>query len=238
LAQCSGLSDVAIGRLLEEATHLQVLNLKSCLQVAEKTIHALARPESSLVRLRLNGCRLVTDGMLMDLSQCCRNLIWLDLGYCSGISDDGVVAMAKMNPKLKWIDLSRPRKMPNDLKQCHMGDVAVMTLVDCCPELELLDLSNCCQVTDDGLVHVAEHAIKLKSLSLKSLNRITGKSIMALGELRKRYKRLIWLQIFNCEQINGEVIDRMIDRLNDGWRKGPYDNEVHKSVMNGESWDF
>lgn len=33
------------------------------------------------------------------------------------------------------------------------------------------------------------------------------------------------------------VIDEMIQRLNDGWKKGPYDGNVHREVMNGKSWD-
>jgi hypothetical protein len=60
---------------------------------------------------------------------------------------------------------------------------------------------------------------------------------MQLGELRRRHRRLIWLQIYNCRHINSDVIDEMIKRLNDGWRKGPYDTSVHRDVMNGRSWD-
>ena len=60
---------------------------------------------------------------------------------------------------------------------------------------------------------------------------------MALGDMRRRYRRLIWLQIYNCRGISGDVIDEMIRRLNDGWRKGPYDTNVHRDVMNGQSWD-
>jgi hypothetical protein len=91
-------------------------------------------------------------------------------------------------------------------------------------QLELLDLSYCTDITDTALCYVAKSSLCLKSLSLKGLDRITRESILELGELRRQHRRLIWLQIYNCKQITSAVIDEMIQRLNDGWRKGAYDS--------------
>lgn len=243
-SNCSMLTDASLLQISKSFDRLQAINLKQCHLITDAGLNQLTAGCRTLRRLRIWGCQEITDEAMESVAENVgTNLTWLDVGLCPLIGDDGLIAIADKCPNLQWLDISRAgpnRRFVNfqRVKQSiPLTDRAIMSIASHCPDLELLDLSHCSNITDISLIHLSRNSINIKSLSLKGLDKITRDSILELGELRRKYRRLIWLQIYNCKMITSAVIDEMIQRLNDGWRKGPYDTTVHREVMNGRSWE-
>lgn len=248
LSGCADISDLGIKVLSQACPKLESINLKNCINITDQAIVSLGYNCNNLQRLRLNGCEKLTDECLVTIANYNLKLRWLDVGLCSGIGDEGVSAIVGSCQHLQWLDLSRPSPKSStnarlesivDLGYTsqNITDETIIKIAENCRELELVDLSYCTAITDDGLLALANNAKLLRSLSLKGMPYITRISILALGSLRKAHRKLSWLQVYQCKQINAAVIDEMIAKLQDGWRKGPYDVEVHREVMNGKTWD-
>ena len=234
LSDCINISDVSLQALAENCPNLVSINLKHT-SITDHGVRLLVQKCPHLYRVRIFGCA-VTDTGLKEVAKYAKRLSWLDLGQCTEIGDEGLIPLAQGCPGLQWLDISRKRE-ENDAALQRITDLGIIAIVKNCRDLELLDVSYCSGITDQSLIVVGTVAKNLKSLSLKGLHKITGESIFQLGELRRKYHKLIWLQIYNCRNITSAVIDEMIRRLSDGWRKGPYDTNVHREVMNGKSWD-
>lgn len=216
LSDCELITDVTLHRIALVAPNLSAINLKHCVQLTDVGLMDLTSTCRLLQRIRVYGCTFITDAAMKSISKSHSDcLLWLDIGQCDGIGDEGIISIAQSCHRLQWIDISRSL-YPG---QCQVTNKSIEAVVDGCPDLELLDLSYWTLLSDDTLCHLAKKCVSLKSLSLKGLDVITRRSILELGELRRKYRRLIWLQIYNCRFITGAVIDEMIERLNDGWRK-------------------
>ncbi|KAI3635835.1 hypothetical protein MIR68_006473 [Amoeboaphelidium protococcarum] len=232
LSHLADITEHSLCPLLMQMKYLRCINLKGCKQVGDSVLRTIATYCSHIERLRLAGTKITDDGLKWISQSAITSLQYLDLNCCNGISDQGIIAVVQSQSELRWIDLTRQSKHKS---AALLTDASILAVAQNCPRLELLDLSYCSQITDAPLIALTENCQRLKSLSLKGLNLITAESVFALGELRRTYHHLIWLQIYNCRNITSQVIDQMIQNLNDGWRKGPYDKSVHTQVM-GATW--
>ncbi|KAI3644489.1 hypothetical protein MP228_010653 [Amoeboaphelidium protococcarum] len=232
LSHLAEITEHSLCPLLMQMKYLRCINLKGCKQVGDSVLRTIATYCPHIERLRLAGTKITDYGLMWISQSAITNLQYLDLNCCNGISDQGIIAVVQSQSELRWIDLTRQNKHKS---AALVTDASIMAVAQNCPRMELLDLSYCSQITDAPLIAITEQCNRLKSLSLKGLNFITAESVFALGELRRTYHKLIWLQIYNCRNITSQVIDQMIQNLNDGWRKGPYDKSVHSQVM-GATW--
>jgi hypothetical protein len=233
LAHCFQFTSESLSRMLAASQasleRLDLSHMGTC--VTDSVLNAIARQHPRIRHLRINYAQRVSDVAFLDVLSACRGLESLDVG-CTLISDTSMKSIADCT-SLTWLNIARSPSRASSA----ITDTTLMHIVAHCPDLELLDLSYCTPITDKSLIFISKNAIQLKSISLKYLPNISRDGILALGELRRTYRRLIWLQIYGCTNVTSEVVDEMISRLQDGWRKGPYDGRVHRDVMHGRSWD-
>lgn len=248
LKKCVRVTSAAIQAIATQCHEIERIRISHCVQVNDDALFTMGSSCGKLKWLDLGACPQVTDLGLLAMSRGCLRLQWLDVSRSASTTPSLTIPIPATPILTSLISSTRdhnhPPPSPTQLQDsdkppstCSITDVSLIAVVQACRELELLDLSYCRELSDATLCAVAEFGENLKSLSLKGLPHITATGIMALGELRQRKRQLIWLQIYNCERIGTQVIDSMIQKLNDGWRKGPFDTTVHREVMNGKCWD-
>nr|XP_029723559.1 S-phase kinase-associated protein 2 [Aedes albopictus]XP_029723565.1 LOW QUALITY PROTEIN: S-phase kinase-associated protein 2-like [Aedes albopictus] len=187
-------------------TKLQFLDLSMC-SIERETLRELLSRCRSLRKLSLENVPVDTE--------CCReiacnvNLEALNLTMCEGLEYFNVSLMVKKLTKLhslniSWTQLSRstvdyvvthvtPSLLRLNMAGCRnsMTDDALQKLVDRCPDLVELDLSDCTHLTSQAMKMVC----KLKNLEYLSLSRcynINVTSYLQLSEL----KPLQFLDVF------------------------------------------
>eukprot|EP01117_Protostelium_nocturnum_P014419 TRINITY_DN5483_c0_g1_i1.p1 TRINITY_DN5483_c0_g1~~TRINITY_DN5483_c0_g1_i1.p1 ORF type:complete len:662 (-),score=186.84 TRINITY_DN5483_c0_g1_i1:29-2014(-) len=111
--------------------------------------------ENDLVQLNLNECVGIDDQSIEFIVKKCGNTLkTLSLNDCSGITDIGLK------------DLCIPSLTKLDLNGCNrMGSQGMKSLVQNCPNLNELDLSECYFIDDDAIYHL----LQSKSLIILTL---------------------------------------------------------------------
>jgi Leucine-rich repeat (LRR) protein len=179
LGGCKNVSDAGL-KALANLTALAHLNLSLCTQV---TIDGLLPLLPNLISLNLFGCtQLKDDGWglptegpelsLRLLAQHCTRLETLKLaGGDFNVSDNGLRALAGIS-RLDWAGLGQPRDASGELR-------ALVTLTH-------LDLTDCKEVTDKGLLALAAGGLtNLTVLNLAGCNNykssLTDNGVRALA---------------------------------------------------------
>lgn len=147
----------------------------SSARVSDAVVTSLARRAAPVLkRLVLRGCTRVTDTSLRSLARYATSLRSLDLSFVAGVTDVGVAALCVA---------SAPRLTKLLLRKCPcVGDITLKG-VAVCEKLETLDISYCPNVTDVGIVAVAEGCgttLKLLAMSYDVL--VSDVGITALGK--------------------------------------------------------
>lgn len=178
-------------------TKLQFLDLSMC-SIDQETLRELLSRCRSLRKLSLENVPVDTE--------CCReitnniNLEALNLTMCEGLDYYNVTLLVKKLTKLhslniSWTQLSRPtveavvtHVTPSllrlNISGCRnsMTDDALNKLVDRCPDLLELDLSDCTQLSSAAMKMVCKLK-KLEYLSLSRCYNINVTSYLQLSEL-------------------------------------------------------
>ena len=147
LGGCSGITNTSL-RTLASLQRLRRLNLRSCWQVSDAGVMALASagPGASLEDLNLQDCQRVSDLALRHVSQGLGSLTSLNLSFCANISDSGMKSLSK---------ISSLRSL--NLRSCdNISDIGVGYLAEGCVSLQSLDLSFCDRVTELSCLSVSK----------------------------------------------------------------------------------
>ena len=206
------------------------LNLRSCWQVTDNGISALAGAGTSshalpLHTLVLQDCQKLSDESLRYISEGLRSLQYLNLSFCASITDSGMKCLARM-ATLKELNL----------RFCdNISDIGVSYLSEGSIGLHTLDVSFCDRVTDGAMAHIASGLFNLKSLALASsriqdegmskisktlldlerLNvgqcaRITDRSLVSVGESMMKLKSI---DVYGCAKITSAGVQSIRDIL-------------------------
>lgn len=206
---------------------LKILDISNCKLIEERGIVRLAETNQGIVSLKASGCqRGITDKSikkLLEHSRCQLDL--LDINYCNQVSDEGLKAFQEHNKDqvFKELYLNGLVKCTNEgfsslLLTCtktlillHMAlnDQYELTGEVCkaigkCFELQILDLTGCKCIGDDGLNHLASGSIKgeekpilvgLKNLEILKLNNLDMINDSGLIRLLKMSDKITHLEI-------------------------------------------
>lgn len=188
LKQCPKLIGVSLNKtkaftsqLVELPRNLQELNLSECpwISVATlKQLHAYCPEIESLdfsndvhlnfsvwgelakfrqlKRLSLNKCHQIQDSDISILLISCSGLKRLSLMGCTKITEKGFLDIAKSRLRLLHLELSR----------CSLSDNIIVEIGSRCKVLADLDISNCDQLTEKGVLGVVRNAKMLVELNI------------------------------------------------------------------------
>lgn len=170
---CSNIADKGIKSIEEHSLHLKELCLKGCVNVSEEAITSLVEKRGeSLRKLELDKCN-VSDALIKTLGDQCENLESLSLGCCKEITDIGVNTLAINNKKLKYLNLS----------SCQISDTSIKTITENLPDIEVLNLQDCDEISFRVIENLISKCSKLKSLNLQGTDLFDSE----IEELKIRY---------------------------------------------------
>ncbi|KAE9457708.1 hypothetical protein C3L33_10381, partial [Rhododendron williamsianum] len=137
----------------------------------------------SLERLCLAGTDFLTDENISDLSQCLPALVLIDLDLCNNLTESTLFTLAKNCTFLEDISMDgadvggggggdrasdnakNPRiKSLNLVKNRNLTDECLAKLASVCPSLEVLDVSSCKGITDNGIADFLKCGSKIRKL--------------------------------------------------------------------------
>ncbi|XP_058811691.1 S-phase kinase-associated protein 2 [Topomyia yanbarensis] len=215
-------------------TKLQFLDLSMC-SIELATLHELLSHCKSLRKLSLENVSLDTN--------CCEeiarneNLEALNLTMCEGLNAYNVTLLMQKLTKLhslniSWTNLTRssvealvihvtPSLLRLNVAGCRqsMNDASLDKLINRCPDLLELDLSDCTQLTSEAITVVCKLK-KLEYLSLSRCYNINVTSYLLLSELHS----LLFLDVF------GLLSDQAITMLQTSFPGVGINKFMHSSV--------
>lgn len=113
-------------------------------QITEDSLISIFRNFRLLKNLILCNCGKLTGRGLIAIANCCKELELLDLAWCAKITDAGFIDITKWCRKLRTLSL---------LGCALLTDQSLEALRKC-EELEWLNLHNCINITDTGILAI------------------------------------------------------------------------------------
>ncbi|XP_074142573.1 uncharacterized protein LOC141554510 isoform X3 [Sminthopsis crassicaudata] len=177
LRGCRDISTEAVGGLCRQQRGLTSLDLSGCSELADGALLVVSRGLKGLQHLRLEKLQQLTDSGFsslhwlrelrsLDLGECCRvsgrelakalefprgpppHLTSLRLAYCSLLKDASVISLAQgLGSSLKVLDLSSCMSLTNS---------SLLAISANLPQLTVLRLAWCKEITDSGLLGLAD----------------------------------------------------------------------------------
>ncbi|PFH37829.1 leucine rich repeat-containing protein [Besnoitia besnoiti] len=206
---CTGRSTLKLRKLCLEAADISDLGLQAIAA-------ALGREAETL---SLKRCASLSEAGHGAIADHCPNLTSLNLGFCSGVNDLSVCSLLSCCPMLRTLVLNDARISDVALEaigKClgenlfelalHRSDritnEGLKALAKFCPNLALLSLSACPQITDAGVIHIALSCRKLLKLRLDG-TRVTDLAIRAVAQ---NLHRLRYLHLQRCGSVSGDSL--------------------------------
>lgn len=85
---------------------LSTLVLRSCHNVSDAALSAVATHCRSLSHIDVSRCRNVCDDNVVDMSMYCPHLTHVNLAHCVKISDDGICSLTAHCPHLEYVNVT------------------------------------------------------------------------------------------------------------------------------------
>eukprot|EP01135_Chromosphaera_perkinsii_P001655 Nk52_evm32s208 gene=Nk52_evmTU32s208 len=166
LAQCARISDGCIGRLAESLKKLEIIDLKGIKQVRDSCVRKIGKYCINLKVLCLSHCSLLTDSGVAELGRYSESLVRLDLGGCINVSDSSIGLLARRLPNLQYLDIS----------STNITSLSIDLLAEHCLNLNTVNASYCCEITEASLKNMVRRCIRLKELYLYGCARLRNMS--------------------------------------------------------------
>ncbi|KZV18880.1 Ein3-binding f-box protein 4 [Dorcoceras hygrometricum] len=183
--------------------YLRSLSIRSCPGFGSGSLAVVGKICPKLHNLDLSGLSGITDSCLIPLLESCGSgLSKVNLSGCSSLSDELVLALARLHGgMLELVNLDGCKKIT---------DASLVALADSCPLLNELDVSRC-TITDSGVAALARGLQpNLQILALSGCANVSDKSVPALEKLGSK---LVGLNLQHCPSITSSKIDLLTENL-------------------------
>jgi len=209
---------------------LKIIDISYCTNLEEKAIINLVDKNIAIVRFKAAGwAKAITDVSLKHFVGKSRTqLEILDISYCTQLTDDGLSGFQEINETQMFHELylngltqvtnkgfaSILSTCSGTLKLLHMGlndqfevNGGVCKSIAKCFELEILDLTGCKNISDDGINNLCTGSIPgeekpiivgLKNLRILKLNHLDLINDSGLIRLLKTSDQVTHLEVSTC----------------------------------------
>ncbi|XP_062021745.1 uncharacterized protein LOC133738261 [Rosa rugosa] len=202
----SVVSDELLCSVAEACFPMKKLVLSNCTSFTFAGISFLVSHYPFLEYLDLEGAYFLTDNEIIELSMSLHSITYINLSYCSSLTGVTLYTLARNCLVLNEIEMVGTNVgdealetdvMPNlgvkSLKlsqNTSMGNGFIANYVSICPILELLDLSHCVNITEDGIVEVLKRCSRIRHLEINECGLMKNISIdFELPKLEVLYAR-------------------------------------------------
>jgi len=208
-------ASVNVSNIIPKCQRIQHLVLQKA-DLKDRHVALLSSFLGDLVSINLSECML-TESSLFALNKKCPSLNEIIMA-CTRIAH-GIERNCVVSPQLKYIRLADNYKLQNK---------KIVMFASNFPNLELLDLSNCFDISEQGICHVLRICFKIRHLNLSrcSIVKLLGMnfgaqlevlnlSYTSVGDedlyvIAKRCSRLLQLSLQNCENITIEGVIHVV----------------------------
>ncbi|XP_058728854.1 uncharacterized protein LOC131601124 isoform X1 [Vicia villosa] len=161
LQGCRGYSYVGLFKLLSQCRFLQYLDLQDAYFLNDLHVIKLCLFLRDLVSINISKCTNLTEVALFSLLRNCAKLSEVRMEYtCIGeVGEENYNTLISffVNPQLKSLRLAHTR---------WLRDEHIYMIASVLPNLQLLDLSSCCCISEKGTAHVLREGSKIRYLNL------------------------------------------------------------------------
>lgn len=156
LSRCPWLDGELLDRLFTRCQQLHTLRLADNTQLTQRSWRSLCQPVlEGLETLDIGGCSQIDDADFKVLILGAKGVSSLILNGCSKITDRTFFELPRFCRGLRCLEASR----------CQIADMGLGEIVARCP-IEKLNLENCLNLTERGLVDAVRHATYLSYIDV------------------------------------------------------------------------
>lgn len=181
------------------------LTVTSCYGITDLSLESIANGCGSLKQMIIKKCCFVSDKGLISFVDSAKSLECLQLEECNRISQHGVFGVLSCNSKLKSLSVVKCMGIKDSAEsgleselESGLGSVRSLTIKDCigfgntslaiigrlCPDLENIELSGLCGITDSGLLPLLENRnTGLIKVNLSNCVNLTDKFVVDLARV-------------------------------------------------------
>lgn len=178
----SFISDELLCMVAEACLPLKKLTISSCYNFTFVGISCLLYKYQFLEYLDLEGANFLTDDSVIELSKFLCNLAFINLSLCSKLTGSTFFTLIRSCPLLKDIKMERtnlgveelttdfminPRVKILDLAGNEsLSDECINKVALCCPGLQVLKISHCSNITEEGIRGVLRNCCEIRHLDM------------------------------------------------------------------------
>lgn len=221
LSHCRNFTFNGILALLCKHQSLQYLDLEAAIFLTDEYMCELSKFLGSITFLNLSMCNGVTNSTFSNLTMNCPLLNEVKMvGTSLGAKDftTGFVA----NPRVKSLSLAQNSSLCND---------TIKRVAFICPNLSLLDLSNCVNITEEGVLEVLKRCSQIRYLGINQCCGIKNLSIDfelsnlevlcargldidddGLATIGNRCQRLLQLELVDCFNVTAKGVKEVVQK--------------------------
>ncbi|XP_062181971.1 F-box/LRR-repeat protein 3-like isoform X2 [Phragmites australis] len=192
LSRSRGFGAAGLAALAAACPDLADLDLANGVHLGDAAAAEVARMRR-LQRLSLSRCKAVTDMGLGCVAVGCPDLRDLSLKWCLGVTDLGIQLLALKCKKLRTLNLSYTMIT----KDCFP---AIMKL----PDLEVLELMGCVGIDDDALCSLEKD--RNKSLQVLDISNCQNVTEVGVSSLVKSTPNLLELNLSHCCPVTPSLV--------------------------------
>ncbi|CAN1276870.1 F-box/LRR-repeat protein 3 [Linum perenne] len=213
LSKCTGVTDEGLSSLVSKHRDLKKLDITCCRRITDVSIAHIANTCTNLTSLKMESCTLVPREAFVLIGQRCHFLEELDLtdneiddeglksisrcsklsslklGICLNITDDGLSHIGIYCSKLTELDLYR---------SAGIGDSGILAIASGCPDLEMINMSYCKDITDSSLISLSK-CLRLNTFESRGCSLITS---LGLAAIAVGCRQLSKLDVKKCHSID------------------------------------
>ena len=174
---------------------LQSLNVSECDKINDNGLRYIVNGIPNLKKLDIHWCEYITDVGFAIITQL-KYLQYLDISRCN-ITDVGLMMSITNNNSLIYLNFL-------DISYNLISDSGINYIVKMAPNLQILDISKCWSITDEGILSISYGLNELMELNISKCTKCTDKSLFYI--INGTHK-LDYLGIIDCRSISYSGID-------------------------------
>lgn len=219
LSNCTSYTFAGISFLVSRYPLLEHLDLEAAYFLADKDMVELTLSLHSITYINLSYCCSLTNVTLYTLTKNCLVLNEIKM-VGTNIGEDGLETDFVSNLGVKSLILSQ---------NSYMGNGCIANYASLCPNLEMLDLSCCVNITEDGIAEVLKRCSRIRHLEinkcrlmknlmiefeLPNLEVLCARGLRinddALALIGKRCSRLQQLDLSGCLRVTANGVKEVV----------------------------
>ncbi|KAF3450939.1 hypothetical protein FNV43_RR07028 [Rhamnella rubrinervis] len=251
LRRCANLNSLSISGIglpfvnLKACLPLNKLILAHCRNFTFNGISALLCKHQSLQYLDLEAANFLTDECMCELSKFLRSLTYLNLSMCNGVTNSSFFNLTINCPFLNEVKMvgtslgakdfttglvanSRVKSL-NLAQNSSLCNDTIKRVAFICPNLSLLDVSNCVNITEEGVLKVLQRCSQIRYLGINHCSGIKTLSIdfelskleelcvrglniddNGLATIGNRCQRLLQLDLAECFNVTAKGVKEVV----------------------------